>query len=146
MKENFNYCENAPSGFCFCLKTDCSVASECLRGLAARDLSEKLSSVLVINPLLLKNEDGKTCRFFRKMERRKLAFGFKRAKSLLPSGRVAFVKEAICKHVCVRDYYYMLGGTKPMQPALQEKIAAILVENGVPAPIIFDRYEWKDFW
>ena len=51
--DKYNFCENAPGDFSFCLNADCASAGECLRGLAARDLTEKMVVVSVINPLLV---------------------------------------------------------------------------------------------
>ena len=46
MDNDFNFCDNAPEYFGFCLKTDCASAGECLRAFAARDLTPVRSTFL----------------------------------------------------------------------------------------------------
>ena len=85
-------------------------------------------------------------KFFQKAEKMRVAYGFKRAMAQVPARHVRSVRSAICGLVCLRNYYYLLRGEKPMFPDMQEKIASVLQRNGLPAPVEFDCYEWQYEW
>lgn len=144
--DKYNFCENAPGDFSFCLNADCASAGECLRGLAARDLTEKMVVVSVINPLLVDSMGVSSCRFFRKAEKVRVAYGFKRALAKVESGKVRMVRSFMCGIVCQRDYYYLLRGDKPLYPHMQKKVVEILIRCGLEEPIEFDRYGWHYEW
>ncbi|WP_298073458.1 DUF6078 family protein [uncultured Bacteroides sp.] len=146
MDNDFNFCDNAPEYFGFCLKTDCASAGECLRAFAARDLTPVRSTFTLVNPLLADTAGARSCRFFRKAEKVRMAYGFRRAFALIPAGNVKVVRSEVCELVCRRNYYYLLRGQKPLSPAMQKKIAAILKRHGLTVPMEFDRYEWQYVW
>lgn len=138
--------DKVPAGFALCLKSECASAGECLRGLAGRDLGKERISLTVVNPLLADTAGEQACRFFRKAEKVRVAYGFKQAMAQVPAGHVKSVRSAICGLVCQRNYYYLLRGEKPMFPEMQKKIASILTRYGLPAPVTFDRYDWLYEW
>ncbi len=146
MEDTFNYFKNAPGDFSLCLKSGCATVNECLRGLAGRDLDRERLNLSVVNPLLADEKGGEACPFFRKEEKVRIAYGFKRAKAKVEAGQVRNLRSAICRWVCQRDYYYLLKGEKPISPEMQKKITAVLARCGAPEPIEFDRYEWKYLW
>lgn len=146
MNQDFNFCDNAPANFAFCFCTDCATADSCLRGLATRDLTTSRTNVIAVNPLLANKQGGASCCYYCKAEKQRVAYGFKRALAKVPSGEVAYVRDRVCALVCRRDYYYLLKGEKPMFPAMQRKVEAILVRHGLTAPIEFDRYDWRYNW
>lgn len=146
MDNDYNFYDNAPVSFPLCLKTECASAGECLRGLAARDLKKDRANLSVINPLLVDIQGKTACKFFKKAQKVRVAYGFKRAMMQIPAGHVRNVRSAICGLVCQRNYYYLLQGEKPMFPDMQKKIAAILLQNGLPVPVEFDHYEWHYEW
>ena len=146
MDNNYNFCDNAPATFGFCFRTECVSAGECLRGLAARDLTRERTGIHIVNPLRADTAGEATCPYFRKAERIAVAYGFKQAMSRLEAGKVRSVRAAICQLVCQRNYYYLLRGEKPIYPAMQEKISRILERHGASLPVEFDRYEWLYDW
>ena len=99
-----------------------------------------------LNPLLADTAGESACKFFRKAEKVRVAYGFKRAMAQIPAGKVRSVRSAICGLVCQRNYYYLLRGEKPMFPDMQAKIASILTRNGLPGSVEFDRYDWLYEW
>ena len=56
------------------------------------------------------------------------------------------VRYALQEYMCERDFYYLRRGDKPIYPEMQRRIAADLAKAGAPAPIEFDRYEWRYDW
>lgn len=146
MEKDFDYFDNAPAGFGLCFKAECTSAGECLRALAARDVKRTPPQLLTVNPLLADAAGAQACPFFRRAERVRVAYGFSVALAQVPAGRVRSVRAAICELVCQRNYYHLLRGEKAMMPEMQNKVAAILVANGAPAPVEFDRYDWIYDW
>ena len=146
MENDYNFFDNAPANFGLCLKSECASAGECLRGLAGRDLGKERVNLTIINPLLADTAGESACKFFRKAEKVRVAYGFKRAMAQIPAGKVRSVRSAICGLVCQRNYYYLLRGEKPMFPDMQAKIASILTRNGLPGSVEFDRYDWLYEW
>ncbi len=146
MDNDYNFYDQAPTNYSLCFKTDCATAGECLRSLAARDLTTDRFNLSIVNPLLANGAGGTACQFFRKAEKVRVAYGFKRAMAQIPAGKVRNVRFAVCGWVCQRNYYYLLRGEKPIFPDMQKKIASILTHNGLPAPVEFDRYEWQYEW
>ncbi len=75
-----------------------------------------------------------------------MPFGFKQALASIPFGSVAKVRGAVIQLTSQRNYYHLLNGEKPIPGDLREKIAAILIQYGAPAPVVFDRYEYRAGW
>ena len=146
METNYNFCDHAPGNFSFCFKSECAMAGECLRALVARDINTERKCISVINPLLANPVGGSSCAYFRKAERVRVAYGFRKALAKIESGKVGGVRTAMLGLVCQRNYYYLLSGEKPIFPAMQRKIENILCRYGLSAPIAFDRYEWHYEW
>lgn len=146
MDNDYNFYQHAPRDYSLCFKTDCATAGTCLRALAARDLTTDAPNITIINPLLADTAGGTSCAYFRKAEQVRVAYGFKKALAQIPAGKVRAVRLEVCGLVCRRNYYYLLRGEKPIFPAMQKTIAAILQQNGLPAPVEFDRYEWHYEW
>ena len=146
MNQDFNFCDNAPANFAFCFCADCVTADTCMRGLAARDLTPSRTTMLTVNPLLVDRAGGTSCHYYCKAAKQRVAYGFKRALAKVPSGEVSSIRAKMCSLVCRRDYYYLLKGEKPMYPAMQRKVEAILVRHGLTAPVEFDRYDWLYEW
>ncbi len=146
METDYNFYDHAPGNFACCFKADCATAGECLRALAARDITTKAISVNIINPMLTNPAGGKQCAYFRKAERVRVAYGFRQALAKIEVGKVRSVRSAILGLVCQRNYYYLLRGEKPMFPEMQKKVENILARHGLPTPIEFDRYEWHYKW
>ena len=145
-EDKYNFCDNAPGDFSFCMKSDCASAGECLRGLASRDITEKIVSLSIINPMLVNPSGESSCRFFRKAEKVRVAYGFKQALAKVESGKVSTVRDSMCSLVCQRNYYHLLRGDKPLYPRMQKKVIDILTRCGLEEPIEFDRYEWHYEW
>ena len=146
MNEAYNFYRNAPKNYSLCFRADCPAAAECLRALAARDLTATSPNLPVVNPLLTHPEGGNQCRFFRKAEKVRVAYGFRQALSQLPAGKVRRARMHLRELVTRRNYYYLLNGEKPLYSNMQQKIAAILQANGLTADPAFDRYEWQYDW
>ena len=102
--------------------------------------------VEVVNPLLASPEGEGKCPFFRRSEKVRVAYGFKQAMALVPHGKARAVRYALQEYMCERDFYYLRRGDKPIYPEMQRRIAADLAKAGAPAPIEFDRYEWRYDW
>lgn len=100
----------------------------------------------VVNPLLASPEGEGKCPFFRSSEKVRVAYGFKQAMALVPHGKARAVRYALQEYMCERDFYYLRRGDKPIYPEMQRRIAADLAKAGAPAPIEFDRYEWRYDW
>lgn len=147
MDNNYNFCENAPADFCFCFKENCATAGDCLRALAAKDLTTDWGSVRIINPLIVDPAGGSACAYYSKAEKLRGAYGFGKAMAQVPHGRAGSVRSAICRYVCLRNYYYLLRGKKPMFPSMQRTVSRIFqIDGGLTSPIEFDRYEWQYKW
>ncbi len=146
MDNGYNFYDNAPGNFSLCFKAGCASAGRCLRWLAGRDLGTGTRFVSVANPLLADGRGEGACPFFRRAEKVRVAYGFKRAMGQVPSGRVAGARAAVFPMISRRYYYYLLNGDRPLWPEDQEQVASVLQGYGVPAPVEFDRYEWQYRW
>lgn len=146
LEEDYNFYDNAPGDYTLCFKSECASADHCLRRLAARDINVRSLRVTIVNPLLADAAGGAACRFFRNNGMIRVAFGFRQAMSKIESGKVAGVRIAIGSMMCRRNYFYMLKGERPIYPEMQEAIAKIMLRNGLAAPMVFDRYEWRYSW
>ena len=146
MDNDYNFYQHAPRDYSLCFKTDCATAGTCLRARAARDLTTDAPNITVINPLLADTAGGTSCAYFRKAEKVRVAYGFKQAMALVPHGKARAVRYALQEYMCERDFYYLRRGDKPIYPEMQRRIAADLARAGAPAPIEFDRYEWRYDW
>lgn len=145
-QEAVNFYELAPSGYSLCLRPECASAHSCLRCLAGSGLTTSRYVVEVVNPLLASPEGEGKCPFFRSSEKVRVAYGFKQAMALVPHGKARAVRYALQEYMCERDFYYLRRGDKPIYPEMQRRIAADLAKAGAPAPIEFDRYEWRYDW
>lgn len=146
MNDKVNFSKEAPEYFALCFQTNCVAADHCLRSLAARDLGKEPMIIRTVNPHLVNPKGGNTCRFFQTSEKVKIAYGFKWMMDNVPAGRIRPIRDAICSIVSRRTYYYLLNGTRPIQPDLQKKIGYILQMNGLSVPVMFDRYEQSYVW
>lgn len=138
--------DQAPDSFGLCFRTDCATVHQCLRGLAAQDINDKRLILSIVNPILTDPKGKTACRFFRPVEKIRMAFGFKKAMDKVPSGNIRHVRASLLLQMCRRNYYYYLNGEKAIDPQLQQEIAAILIQNGLTEPVEFDRYEWHYAW
>lgn len=146
MKNEPAHYGNAPASFPLCYKTRCASAATCLRALAARDADTTRQQLTIVNPRLTDEAGEGTCPHFRPAAKIPIAYGFIKALRKVPAGNVENVRNAFADMYNLRDYYYMRRGEKPISPERQKKIAAILIENGAPEPVTFDRYEEDIDW
>lgn len=146
MATDKNFCEHVPDNFSLCFKTDCATADKCLRSLATRNINKEKVNLSIINPLLANPAGEKSCAYFRKAEQVRVAYGFRQALAKIEAGKVRSVRSAIQRLVCQRNYYYLSRGEKPIYPKMQQQIANIFSQHGLPLPIEFDRYEWQHNW
>ena len=142
----YNFCDNAPENFSFCFNKECTTADKCLRALAARDLTPKRRNISIINPLQVNPEGGAACPFFRMAEKQRIAYGFQKAMNQVKHGEIRMVSAHLIGLNNRRTFYYQLSGEKPIYPATQRRIIAILAACGVPQPIEFDRYDYQYVW
>ena len=103
MKKDFDYFDNAPTGFGLCFKAECASASECLRAFAACDEKKTRSQLLTINPLLADTVGTQACPFFRRVEWVRVAYGVSGVLAQVSARRVRGVCSAICELVCQRS-------------------------------------------
>ncbi len=141
-----NLYTQAPATFGLCFQTGCATAGQCLRALAARDLTRERKYINAVNPLLVNTKGGADCPFFRKAEQVRVAFGFRNALKQVRHGEIRTVRGGIMGLVSRRGYYYLFNGERPIYPDMQRKIAGILARCGAEQPIEFDRYEYRYLW
>lgn len=146
MKHDYNYFENAPGNFGLCFKNECASAADCLRALAARDASAVPDQLIVANPLQVDAAGKGNCPHFKSAETVRIAYGFINALGTVPGKHQKDVRKAILAHFCLRNYYHLRRGDKPMYPETQQLIASILTDHGAPSPVEFDRYEDSVNW
>lgn len=135
-----------PKNFAMCVVGDCPRASHCLRRQALLQSDGPRRDVIItINPVGL--TAGNDCPHFKSVEPIRMAAGFINAFSALPHGSVSAVKQEIARNFCLRNYYHLRNGERPMTPSEQNLVASVLERHGAKAPVSFDHYyddyEWN---
>lgn len=128
-----------PTTFALCVAGDCPRAAHCLRRQALLQMDgARRDVIMTINPVGL--AIGYDCPHYKSAERIRMAAGFSSALCALPHGCVNAVKGEITKRFCLRNYYHLRRGDRPMTPTEQAFVADILERHGAPSPVRFDRY------
>ena len=140
---NLSYAD-IPQDWPVCMQADCPLRMGCLRSEAASLIPSGVYSHATVLPSA-RTADG--CRLFVSSEPQRLAFGM----SHITDGMNPWLSRDI--HADLFElfgsratFYRYMGGSKPLTPAVQERVAAILHRHGVSEPPRFDRMELRHYF
>lgn len=136
---------NPPITFPLCVVGDCPVGDRCLRRQALVTMDgTRRDTITAVNPVGL--TPGADCPRFKPAEPVRMAAGFRGAMGAMPHANIGVVKSMIAQRFCLRNYYHLRNGERPMTPDEQEFVASVLERYGAPAPVRFDRYYDDYVW
>lgn len=134
-----------PITYALCLQHECPVADKCLRHEAYVKMSGPVRpQITIINPAVTR--PGADCPHFKTAEPVHMAAGFLGAMGAMPHANIGAAKSAIAHHFCLRNYFHLRKGERPMTPDEQAFVAGVLEQYGAPAPVRFDRYYDDYVW
>lgn len=126
-------------GIVFCALRDCTRAATCLRYL-----TYKHSAPFCMHRFLdmrYQKRDNQCSEYVSNVPVQ-MAKGFRKAKDLLPHGKMRLFRWQVCQALeCGRSNYYEYArGKFVLTPAQQQQVKAIFVELGVELKEYFDSY------
>lgn len=134
---------DVPSGYPFCMETDCPVAGHCLRQKARQMLSKSEKTVRIVNPLL--TQPSAQCEFYRSDEPQVFARGFAAMKEeMLPRQYRVFMTR-LQEHFGRTGYFERRRGERLCTPQDMEVIVSVLKDLGLQH-LGFDAYERHYDW
>ena len=138
-------CKEVPDYYMLCIKSDCPMASHCLRQMAMNMLTKKYKIVQIVNPLF--TEPSEKCEFYRPDEPQKFARGFaKMQEEMLPWQYKTFSCRLQGKFGRT-GYFERRRGQRLCSPKDIMLVKAVLKEIGMEH-LDFDAYEqlynWND--
>lgn len=125
----------------YCLRSDCPIASTCLRYLAYAH-SEPFQTHSFVDPRTQPTEQG--CAQYVSNEIQRMARGFKRAMGFVQHRSIGQLRDRICYELgWGRSHFYRYAsGEYPLTKEQQEQVAEVFAEFGVvPEEGIFESYE-----
>lgn len=133
-----------PQSFPLCNRENCPQAAQCLRRLAWDGITPDVEwpILFIVNPLHTAT-DGH-CPSFKLAQPVIMARGFRNMLSQMPHGKVGTVASLLSASHSQRTYYKMRNGERPLTPAEQEEVVAVLTKCGAPQPITFDE-SYEDY-
>ena len=143
---NKTFSQKAPCGYGHCFYSECVAANQCLRNLATQTISSDEVNVTIINPALVRPDNGSTCPYFHEAKRIRIPYGFKRTLNNLTRADAATVRSTLIAKFSYKAYYNYLNGTRRMPEERLETVIKTLQKHGASAPVEFDRYEENFDW
>ena len=135
--------KEVPDYYAVCIKSDCSLADNCLRQLAMQVLTKQYKFVRIANPLL--TQPSEQCEFYRSDEPQIFARGFEQMQDeMLPRQYKVFMSRLKGKFGRT-GYFDRRRGTKLCSPDDINFIESVLKDLGLP-DLGFDAYEQLYNW
>ena len=135
--------EEIPDWYPVCIKSDCPLASHCLRQIAMQLLTEQHLFVRMVNPLIATCSEQ--CQFYRSDEKQRYGRGFKNIQNgMLPRQYQEFMSRLI-GHFGRTGYFERRRGERLCSPPEVLKVKAVLKNLGI-SHLEFDKYEMRYYW
>jgi hypothetical protein len=132
-----------PDWYPVCIKSDCPLASHCLRQIAMRLLTEQHTYVRMVNPLIATCSEQ--CRFYLSDEKQRYGRGFKKMQNeMLPRQYQEFMCRLIGQFGRT-GYFERRRGERLCSPPEVQKVKNVLKGMGLDN-LEFDKYEMRYFW
>lgn len=132
-----------PDWYPVCIKSNCPLASHCLRQIAMRLLTEQHTYVRMVNPLIATCSEQ--CRFYLSDEKQRYGRGFKKMQNeMLPRQYQEFMCRLIGQFGRT-GYFERRRGERLCSPKEIKLIEDVLKELGLK-DLSFDTYERRYNW
>lgn len=134
--------------FGLCASDACPVHEGCLRWQGAQAMPEGKLQWLYASHHLTRQAAADGCPAFVTAAPQRMALGFSRALGRIPADRQLAARDALMRALGLQrsQYYEARNGSRPLNPAEQQTVAAVLAEYGCPGPVEFDAYEERIYW
>ncbi|MBP3228370.1 MAG: hypothetical protein J6M53_06285 [Bacteroidaceae bacterium] len=131
-----------PARYMVCCTATCPVRTRCLRHMAYNSAPASETVLNMLHPLVASAASTDGCPHFADGAPVRIARGFSKALKTVPHGNISEASRKICDALgCSHSHYYILRkGQRPLSPAMQDKLTAVLAEVGAPRPVEFDQY------
>ena len=138
-------CKEVPDYYTLCIKSDCPMASHCLRQMAMNMLTKKYKIVQIVNPLF--TEPSEKCEFYRSDEPQTFARGFEKMQEEMLPRQYKMFSYRLQGKFGRTGYFERRRGERLCSPNDIQIIKAVLKEIGMEH-LGFDGYEqlynWND--
>ena len=132
-----------PEWYPVCIKSDCPLASHCLRQIAMQLLTDQCLIVRMVNPLIATCSEQ--CQFYRSDEKQRYGRGFKNMQNdMLPRQYQEFMHRLIGQFGRT-GYFERRRGERLCSPSEVQKVMEVLENIGL-SNLEFDKYEMHYNW
>lgn len=135
----------APYNFSRCLSSQCTKADNCLRRLAALHDTPEYSSIRIINPLCMP-QDNSQCPYFRSVQKIHVAWGIKHLLDNVPYKSLQPLKSQLIAYFGRGKYYRFYREECYLSPEDQEYIRRAFRQYNIPGEPAFDAYSDEYQW
>lgn len=139
-KINYN---EVPGCFLHCIQSDCPMAEHCLRQLAMQAVSNDITGVSIVNPLL--TEPSEKCKFYRGDEPQVYGKGFMNMQKQMLPWQYDVFRYRLQGKFGRNPYFERRKGARLCSPIEVKEVEAVLKELGLEH-LKFDAYERHLCW
>ncbi len=136
--------DSVPTGFTFCVVSDCPLASQCLRAIAYSLVPEDRNFLMIANPQQCTKADG--CPHYKSSGTVKNAYGFTKIRGKLTNSQFRTFEVRLQGKFTRTGYFRRRKGERPIPPAEQDFIKKVLADIGAPSTCDFDAYRTEYVW
>ena len=127
--------QKVPHRYALCVKSDCPMASGCLRHMLYEKNNGRKSTIEVVNPKHVVRDAEGGCRFFADGGRQATyALGFLRFVYGLTSKQKAMFQKRCLESIGKTVYYEMRASERVITPSWQAFLLRVAEEEGIPVP------------
>lgn len=134
-----------PRNYEVCWHRTCPMAANCLRQLAAENMTDDVRYVKSVNLRATHPETGE-CRDYRPIRLVRHAYGLRHIYDLVPAGIKQNLYFDIWRQLGNTMYYHYYNERRPITPREQEIIEKTFRKYGIEGPIRFRRYVEVPEW
>lgn len=138
MKEQFDY-QSVPYGYAHCFNNQCAKAVNCLRNIAAQNITTGHPYITIINPAYV-NSNTEECPYFHLKEKIRVAWGVSRLFDKIPYRDACELRHQIIGHFSRSKYYRFYRKEYSLMPEDQAFIRKMFRKKGVQEEPCFDEY------
>lgn len=136
---------SVPYGFGRCYNTECPLAANCLRRMAALYDANDDPFVNALNPSRFPKE-GENCLYFKKAEKVRVAWGVKKLFDKLPYKDAVEIKRLLIGHYGKTKYYRFYREEYYLDQKEQNYILRVFRNKGMVDTPSFTRYTEEYIW
>lgn len=130
--------QKMPHRYALCVKSDCPVASQCLRHMLYKENDGKDATIEVVNPMCMVQDAVGRCNFFADgVHQATYALGFLRFVSGLTYRQKVMFQKRCLESMCKTVYYEMRAGQRVITPSWQTFLLRVARQEGIPVPSHF---------